>query len=112
MFKLEWSALLDLIGSLVPPALGAFVGLRYAKDQSRVDRAVSWFCAMVAGIYVGGAVGEHFTFGPKTTVGIGFTIAMLGAELWAVAVSALRQWAQDPVGTFRKWRDAWLGRGS
>jgi hypothetical protein len=28
-----------------------------------------------------------------------------------VAAAAARQWAADPVGTFRRWRDAWLGRG-
>jgi hypothetical protein len=28
----------------------------------------------------------------------------------AIVVAAARQWTTDPVGAFRRWRDAWLGR--
>lgn len=108
--KLE--SIVDILWPLVPPALGAFLGLRYAKEQTKGDRVLSWFCSAILGIYLGPAIGEHLSLGPRMTMGVGFLVAMLGAELWAVAVAALRQWAADPVGTFRKWRDAFLGRSS
>lgn len=102
--------LLDALWPFVPPALGAFLGLRYAKEQSLRDRTISWAGSLAIGIYLGPAIGEHLSLGPKTTVGVSFLIAMLGAEFGAVAVAAMRQWAQDPVGTFARWRDALLGR--
>lgn len=105
------AAAIEALWPFVPPALGAFIGLRYAAEQSKRDRSIAWLCSAVAGIYLGAAIGEHLALGPKTTTGVGFIIAMLGAELAGVAVAALRQWSADPVGTFRKWRDAWLGRG-
>jgi len=109
---MKFESIVDYLWPLVPPALGAFLGLRYAKEQTKGDRVLSWFCSAVLGIYLGPAIGEHMALGPKTTVGVSFLIAMVGAEVGAVAVAALRQWAADPVGTFRKWRDAWLGRGT
>lgn len=112
MTKIEWAAILDALWPFAPPAFGAFIGLRYAKEQPRGERALSWFGSAILGIYLGPALGEHLVLGPKTTVGVSFLIAMVGAEVGAVAVAALRQWAADPVGTFGKWRDAWLGRKS
>jgi uncharacterized membrane protein YeaQ/YmgE (transglycosylase-associated protein family) len=105
-------AVADMLWPIIPPALGAFFGLRYATEQTRRERAISWFSSMMAGIYIGPAIGEHLQLGPKTTVGVSFILAMVGAEFFAVAVAAMRQWAQDPVGAFAKWRDAILGRKS
>lgn len=104
-----WS-FVDSVAPFVPPALGAFVGLRYAESQGARDRAVAWFCSAMIGIYTGPMIGEHFELGGKTTVGMSFLIAMFGAELVAVVVRALRQWSDDPVGTFARWRDAIMGR--
>jgi hypothetical protein len=109
--KLDWRTLWDAAAPFVPPALGALVGLRYAAHRSPRDRAVSWFLSVAAGLHLGGAIGEFWELGMRATGGVMFLIAMLAMELFAVAVAALRQWAADPVGTFRKWRDAWLGRG-
>lgn len=109
--KLELRWLWESVAPFVPPAMGALIGLRYATHQSPRDRTVSWFLSVGAGLYLGGAIGEFYGLGIKSTGGAMFLIAMLGAELFAVAIAALRQWAADPVGTFRKWRDAWLGRG-
>lgn len=105
-------SLLDALAPFLPPAIGAYIGLRYAKQQSKRDHAISWVCAAAAGIYVGAALGEHFGFGLKVTGGLMFVIAMFSSELFAVVIAALRQWAADPVETFKRWRDAWLGRGS
>lgn len=108
--KADLSAAWDRLSPFIPPALGALVGLRYAAPRPARDRVVSWLLSVAAGLYLGGAVGEFYGLGLRTTGGAMFLIAMLAMELFAVLVAALRQWAADPVGTFRKWRDAWLGR--
>lgn len=104
-------AMLELPWPLVPPAIGAFVGLRYADKANKSDRVIAWIASAALGIYLGPALGEHLALGPKTTVGVSFLIAMLGTELFAVLSAALRQMSADPAGTFRRWIDAWLGRG-
>ncbi|UYN96596.1 MAG: hypothetical protein KIT25_06590 [Enhydrobacter sp.] len=101
----------DVVSPFVPPALGALLGLRYATHRSPRDRMVSWLLAVGAGLYLGGAVGEFYGLGPRVTGGVMFLIAMLAMELFAVLVAALRQLAADPAGAFRRWLDAWLGRG-
>lgn len=110
---------LDAVSPLLPSAVGAFVGLRYrqppadAKEQrSRRDHALSWICAMAAGIYLGAAIGEYFGLSLKVVGGLMFVIAMFASEIAAAAIAALRQWAADPAGTFRRWVDAILGRGT
>ncbi len=104
-------SLLDALSPLLPPAIGAYIGLRYASNQSARDRAASWVCAAAAGIYIGAGLGEYFGLGLKVVGGLMFVLAMFSSELFAVAIAALRQWAADPVGTFKSWRDAILGRG-
>lgn len=105
-----WAAL-ELLWPFVPPAIGAFIGLRYADKSGKGDRVIAWIAAAALGIYLGPAFGEHFSLGAKTTVGVSFLLAMLGTELFAVLSAALRQMSADPAGTFRRWIDAWLGRG-
>lgn len=105
-FRAAW----DALGPFVPPLLGAFIGLRYATDAPLRDRALTWLFSAAAGIYLGGALAEYYTLGVRTAGGAMFLIAMFGSELFAVAIAALKQWSADPVGTFRRWRNAVLGR--
>lgn len=100
----------ELVGPFVPPLLGAYIGLRYTKDRTARESVVSWVCSAGAGIYLGAAIGEIYGLGIKSVGGAMFIIAMLASEALAVAISALRQWSADPVTTFKRWRDAWLGR--
>ena len=107
---------------VVPPAFGALIAARWAKASApprpedgkitsrRADLVFSWFCSMGLGIFFGPAVGEHFQLGDSQKMAAGFGIALIGLELIALVVAALRQWASDPVGTFARWRDALLGR--
>lgn len=107
---LQW--LWDALAPFVPPAMGGLVGLRYAKEpRPKRDRIISWGLSVGAGIYLGAALGEFYGLGIKTVGGAMFVIAMLSAELFGVVVAALRQWQTDPAGTFRRWLDAWFGRG-
>ena len=80
------------------------------QPTRRADLVFSWFCSMGLGIFFGPAVGEHFQLGDTQKMAAGFGIALIGLELIALVVAALRQWASDPVGTFARWRDALLGR--
>jgi hypothetical protein len=108
---------------VVPPAFGALIAARWEKAGAaprpedskptrprRADLVFSWFCSMGLGIFFGPAVGEHFQLGDTQKMAGGFGIALIGLELIALVVAALRQWASDPVGTFARWRDALLGR--
>ena len=99
----------DAIGPFIPPALGAFIGLRYSPDASKRDQAIAWGCSVMGGIYLGAGLGEFYGLGLKTTLAAGFLIAMFGSQLFAVGIAALKQWANDPAGTFRRYRNAILG---
>lgn len=101
----------DGVLPFVPPSVGAAMGLRYAVQQSPRGRFVTWGCSAVAGIYLGAGLAEFYGLGARTAGALMFLISMFATELFAVAAMALRQWASDPVRTFRRWRDAWLGRG-
>lgn len=103
------NTVLDWIVPLVPPALGAAVGLRYTATCSPRDRAAGWILSVAMGIYLGPAIGEAFGLGPKTTVGVGFMLAMMGMEIAAAGVSFIRRVASDPVATIRSIIDAVRG---
>ena len=103
---------------VVPPALGALIATRWVRvpgagrpPPSRGELVFAWFCSTALGIFFGPALGEHFGWGDRQKMAAGFGIALVGLELIAVVVAALRQWTADPVGTFARWRDALLGRG-
>lgn len=118
------SARRDLLGWLealwplvVPPALGALIATRWVSvpregrpPPSRGGLAFAWFCSMALGIFFGPALGEHFALGDRQRMAAGFGVALIGLELIALVMAALRQWTADPVGTFTRWRDALLGR--
>ena len=101
----------DAVWPFVPPAIGAYFGLRYATEQSAKGRVMTWFCSAFLSLFLGQAAGEYFALGVKTTSGVTILIAMLISDLAGIAAAVSRQWTADPVATFRRWRDAWLGRG-
>ena len=103
------NTVLDWIAPLVPPALGAAVGLRYTATCSPRDRAAGWILSVAIGIYLGPAIGEAFQLGPKTTVATGFMLAMMGMEIASAAVAFLRRLASDPIATIRSIIDAVRG---
>jgi hypothetical protein len=102
-----WSALWPF----VPPAIGAYFGLKWSVEQSRKARITTWFCSAFLALYLGQAIGEWWELGTKSTSAATIVVAMLLSEAMGVVAAATRQWRGDPVGTFRRWRDAWLGRG-
>ena len=103
------NTVLDALAPLVPPALGAAVGLRYTSACTPRDRAAGWILSVAIGIYLGPAIGEAFQLGAKTTVGIGFMLAMMGMEIASAAVAFIRRVASDPIATIRSIIDAIRG---
>lgn len=101
----------DAVWPFVPPGIGAWFGLKWSARQTRRERVTTWFCSAFLSLHLGAAIGEHWQLGVKATSGVTILVAMLLSDAMGVAVAAARQWASDPVGTFRRWRDAWLGRG-
>lgn len=103
------NTVLDWIAPLVPPALGAAVGLRYTATCSPRDRAAGYCLSVAMAVFLAPGFAEALQLGPKTTVGLSFGIAMLGQELLAAGVAFLRRVASDPIATIRSIIDAIRG---
>ena len=91
--------------------VGGYVLARRRLFKWQQQRVTTWFCSAFLSLFLGQAIGEYWQLGPKSTSGVTIIVAMLLSDLVAVVIAASRQWTKDPVGTFRRWRDAWLGRG-
>jgi hypothetical protein len=101
-----WAA----VWPFVPPAIGAYFGMRWSIEQSKGQRIATWFCSAFLALYLGQAIGEYWQLGTKSTSGATIIVAMLLSDLVAVLVAVTRQAAADPVAAFRRWRDAIMGR--
>ena len=108
--RADLRAVWDGVVPFVPPLVGAYIGLRYAVQQTPRDRLVTWVCSAAAGIYLGAGLGEFYGLGTKVTGAVMFLIAMFGSELFAVGIAALRQVAADPLGMFRRLFNTIMGR--
>jgi hypothetical protein len=94
----------------LPPAFGALVGLRYTRDQSPVQKASSFFIGFGLAIYIAPAIAEVLSLGPKATVAVGILTAIIGMDAIGGLMAAVAQFKEDPIGTGRRWINAWLGR--
>jgi hypothetical protein len=110
MDKLDLRSIWDGIWPFVPPSIGAYFGLRYAQIQDPKERVVNWFSSAFLSVYLAQAIGEYWNLGVKSTAGLSIIIAMLLSEVVGILVAVARQFIGDPVGTFRRWLNAWLGR--
>ena len=95
----------------LPPAFGALMNLPYARNQTRAQRVVSWAVGTAVGLYVGGAVAEWLTLGPRATIASGFLFGAAGYDLMLGLTAAARGFGADPMGSVRGWLSAWLNRG-
>lgn len=111
--KPQWiDDLVLFFGPYLPPAFGAFVGARYTRDQPPLDRVLSAVCGFGLGVWLGGAAAEYLQTGPKITVAMGILISMLGMDVVGIAFSVIRQFKNDPLGSFKAWWAAWTNRSS
>jgi len=109
--KSDLRAVWDGVVPFIPPLAGAYIGLRYAVRQTLRERLATWACSVAAGIYLGAGLGEFYGLGTKVTGAAMFLIAMFGSELIAAGMAALRQFAADPIGIFRRMFNTVMGRG-
>jgi hypothetical protein len=104
----------DWLGELapyLPPAFGALVGLRWAREQTAQQKALSFVAGFGLAVWFGPAIAELLALGPKATVAVGILTAIVGMDAIGGLMAAGAQFRVDPAGTFRTWLDAWLGRG-
>jgi hypothetical protein len=104
----------DWLGDLapyLPPAFGAFVGLRWAKDQTPLQKVSSFVLSFGLAVYFGPAIAELFSLGPKAAVAAGILIAVIGMDVIGGLMVAATSFRDDPTGSLRAWWNAWRGRG-
>lgn len=96
----------------VPPSLiGAFIGWRWAQEQTQRQRAGSFLISTVLSSYATAAVAENLHWGTATLALVAILGAVVGMDLIGGLVVSARQWKADPQGTFGRWWATWLGRG-
>ncbi len=95
----------------LPPALGSLIGLRWAGAQTPTQKVVSFGLSFGLGVYLGPAVAEILSLGPKATVAAGILIAIVGMDVLGGLMVAGTAFRNDPVGSFKAWWGAWWNRG-
>jgi hypothetical protein len=107
MNKLDW------VGGLapyLPPAFGALIGLRNAGSQTPTQRVVSFFIGFGLAVYMGPAIAEIFSLGPKATIAAGILTAVVGMDVIGGLMALAQQFRNAPLAALREWWRAWLGR--
>lgn len=105
--KWEW---LGELAPYLPPAFGALIGLRWARQQTARQKVLSFAAGFGLAVWFGPALAELLSLGPKATVAVGILTAIVGMDAIGGLMAAAGQFQADPSGTFRTWLDAWLGR--
>lgn len=105
----RWDWLSELAPYL-PPAFGALVGLRWARQQTPRQKVLSFAAGFGLAVWIGPAIAELLSLGPKATVAVGILTAIVGMDAIGGLMAATAQFQADPAGTVRAWLDAWLGR--
>lgn len=98
------------VAPYLPPAFGALIGLRWAKDQTPKQKAFSWATGFGLAVWFAPGVCEFLSLGPKSTIAVGILVAIIGMDIVGGFLAAGAQFRDDPAGTFRRWRNAFLGR--
>lgn len=109
----RFSWLADLAVYL-PPAFGALLGLRYAKDQTPKEKAVSALFGFGVSVYFAPAIAEVLGHlpdkSPRIFVVIAILTAMLGMDILAGVVAVTKGFASAPLATFKDWWAVWRGK--
>lgn len=94
----------------LPPAFGALIGLRWAKDQTPKQKVASWLTGFGLAVWFAPGICEFLSLGPKTTVAVGILVAIIGMDIVGGFLAAGAQFRNDPSGAFVRWWDALRGR--
>lgn len=107
-----WDLVLIWLGILAPPLFGAMIyDARYGQNLTMRERGVNWLIASGMGVCGAGISGELWKLGPWTIAVIAVGCAFVGNDLVAILRAALKQWKDDPLGTFKGWWSAFWSRG-
>jgi hypothetical protein len=98
------------LGPYLPPAFGALIGLRYAREQTPVQKLSSFASGFGLAVWCGPARAELLALGPKATIAAGILIAIVGMDIVGGLIVAARQFGQAPAASVRGWLDTWLGK--
>lgn len=106
--------LLTKLAPYLPAGFGALIGLRYAKDQTPKERAISWIFGFVVSIYFAPAIAEVLGYlpdkSPRIFVVISILTAMLGMDILAGVMAVTKAFALAPLATFKDWWAIWRNR--
>ena len=106
--RLSW---LGDLAPYLPPAFGALIGLRWARHQTATQKVMSFGLSFGLGVYLGPAVAEILSLGPKAAVAAGILIAVVGMDVIGGLMALAAAFRADPIGTFKAWWGAWWNRG-
>ena len=95
----------------LPPAFGAFIGLRWASEQTPVQKLTGFGCGFGLSVFIAPAIAEALSLGPKLTVAVGVIVAVVGMDVLGGLMAAARAFQLDPLKSFREWWGAWWQRG-
>lgn len=110
MEKSDFRAAWDIAALFVPPLLGAYIGLRYAVDQTPKAKVLSFASSAVLACYFGPAVSEYFVLRPSGASAVSIVMAAVGMEIVAGFIFIARQFATAPLDIVRKAIDLVRGR--
>lgn len=94
----------------LPPAFGAFIGLRWAKDQTPVQKVTGFVGGFGLAVYMGPAIAEFFALGPKGTIAVGVLTAVIGMDVLGGLMAAAKAFGSNPLDSFKNWLGAWKGK--
>ena len=104
----RWVDELALVAApFLPPAFGAFLGLRWVKDQTPFQRVTGFVGSFGIGVYGAPAIAEHVGLGPNVTVAIGILLAVIGMDLIGGLMRAAQKFREDPLGCLKEWVPWW-----
>lgn len=109
----RWEWLGDLAPYL-PPAFGALLGLRWAKDLTPKEKTVSFLFGFGASVYFSPAIGELLGHlpdkSPRIFVAIAILTALLGMDILAGLVAIAKAFSLSPLQSFKDWWSAWRSK--
>jgi len=91
------------VAPYLPPAFGAFIGLRWAKDQTPLQKITGFVGGFGLALYVGPAIAEFFNLGPKGTIAVGVLTAVIGMDILGGLMAAAKAFSINPLESFKGW---------
>lgn len=103
---------LELTPYLPPSIAGSIIGLRWAKEQTPLQKVGSFCASCAIAVYAGPAIGEVMGLGPRAQAATILLVAVLGMDILGGIVVAAKQFGATPVASLKVWWTAWRGGGA